>query len=354
MPVRLVKGNDAILRGAILAGCRAFYGYPITPSSEIAEAAAKLMPIVGRVFLQSESEIAAIQMVYGASGAGLRVMTASSGPGISLKQEGISYLVGSEVPAVIVDIMRGGPGLGNIAPAQGDYNQVVKGGGHGDYHVIVLAPNSPQEMCDLTMLAFDLADKYRNPVIVLADGFTGQMMEAVDFPDPVTDLPEKPWSVQGTAETAGNLINSILLTPEELEEHVRHLFEKYARAEAEEVRFEEVHTDDAELIVVGYGIVSRLALSAVEKAREEGLKVGLLRPITLWPFPSARIAELSEQVKGFLVSEMSTGQMVNDVRLAVEGRVPVAFYGRWGGSVPSVEELRLAIIEGYPAEGRAS
>ncbi len=354
MPVRLVKGNDAILRGAILAGCQAFYGYPITPSSEIAEAAAKLMPMVGRVFLQSESEIGAIQMVYGASGAGLRVMTASSGPGISLKQEGISYLVGSEVPAVIVDIMRGGPGLGNIAPAQGDYNQVVKGGGHGDYHVIVLAPNSPQEMCDLTMLAFDLADKYRNPVVVLADGFTGQMMEAVDFPDPVTDLPEKPWSVQGTAETTGNLINSILLTPEELEEHVRHLFEKYARAEAEEVRFEELHTDDAELVVVAYGIVSRLAISAIERAREDGLKVGLLRPISLWPFPSARLAELSKQVKGFLVAEMSTGQMVDDVRLAVEGRVPVAFYGRWGGSVPSVEELREAIVEAYPAGGRSS
>lgn len=354
MSVRLVKGNDAIVRGAILAGCRAFYGYPITPSSEIAEAAALLMPAVGGVFLQSESEIGAINMVYGASGAGLRVMTASSSPGISLKQEGISYLVGSEVPAVIVDIMRGGPGLGNIAPAQGDYNQMVKGGGHGDYRIIALAPNSPQEMCDLTMLAFELADRYRNPVAVMADGFTGQMMEAVDFPEPVTDLPDKPWSVQGNAETAGNLINSIYLTPEELEERVSHLFEKYARAEAEEVRFEEVYTADAEVVVVGYGIVSRLLRAAVEKVRDEGLKVGLLRPITLWPFPSSPLKELSSRVRSFLVAEMSTGQMVDDVRLAVEGKVPVHFHGRWGGAVPSVEELRKAIQEVYAAEGKTS
>ncbi len=227
MPVELVKGNDAILRGAILAGCRAFYGYPITPSSEIAEAAASLMPQVGGIFLQSESEIGAIQMVYGASSAGMRVMTASSGPGISLKLEGISYLVGAELPAVIVDVMRGGPGLGNIAPAQGDYFQVVKGGGHGDYRLIVLAPNSPQEMCDLTMLAFELADRYRNPAMVLTDGFTGQMMEAVDFPQPVSELPEKPWAVKGTPETDRNLINSIYMTPEELENHVDGLFKKY-------------------------------------------------------------------------------------------------------------------------------
>ncbi len=354
MAVRLIKGNDAILRGAILAGCRAFYGYPITPSSEIAEAAAKLMPAVGGVFLQSESEIGAIQMVYGAGGAGLRVMTASSSPGISLKQEGISYLVGSEVPAVIVDIQRGGPGLGNIAPAQGDYNQIVKGGGHGDYHIPVLAPNSPQEMCDLTMLAFDLADRYRNPVIVTADGFTGQMMEAVDFPAPVSDLPEKEWAVKGTAETDRNLINSIHLTPEELEAHVAHLFEKYKECEEKEVRFEEVHTDDAELIVVGYGIVSRLARSAIESLRAEGLKIGLLRPITLWPFPKVRLAELAETAAAFIAVEMSTGQMVDDVRLAVEGRRPVHFHGRWGGSVPSVEELREVFARTYEAEGRAS
>jgi len=354
MPVRLVKGNDAILMGAVLAGCRTFFGYPITPSSEIAEAAASLLPSVGGVFLQSESEIGAINMVYGASGAGIRCMTASSSPGISLKQEGISYLVGSEVPAVIVDIMRGGPGLGNIAPAQGDYFQMVKGGGHGDYHVICLAPNSPQEMCDLTMLAFELADKYRNPVAVMADGFTGQMMEAVEFPDPVEVLPEKPWSVQGNAETSGNLINSIYLDPDELEEVVRNIFKKYEQAEREEVRFEEVYTDDAELVVVGYGFVSRLARSAIEKVREEGMKVGLLRPVTLWPFPMDRLGELADSASRFLAVEMSTGQMVEDVKLAVCGKAPVEFYGRWGGSVPSVEEIRIAIIDAYAGEGGAS
>jgi pyruvate/2-oxoacid:ferredoxin oxidoreductase alpha subunit len=354
MSVRLVKGNDAILMGAILAGCRFFYGYPITPSSEIAETAASLMPAVGGTFLQSESEIGAIQMVYGASGAGTRVMTASSSPGISLKQEGISYLVGAELPAVIVNIMRGGPGLGNIAPAQGDYFQMVKGGGHGDYHMVVLAPNSSQEMCDLTMLAFELADRYRNPVAVVADGFTGQMMEAVEFPEPVTDLPEKPWSVQGNEATQGNLVNSIYMSPEELEEHVTHIYEKYTKIEANELLFEEALTDDADFIVVGYGIVSRLLRSAVDKVRAEGMKVGLLRPITLWPFPYARLAELGEQVKGFMVAELSTGQMVEDVKLAVEGRAPVFFHGRWGGAVPSEEELRVAIAEAYRVEGRQS
>ncbi len=354
MPVRLVKGNDAILMGAILAGCRAFYGYPITPSSEIAETAASLMSAAGGVFLQSESEIGAIQMVYGASGAGIRAMTASSSPGISLKQEGISYLVGAELPAVVVDIMRGGPGLGNIAPAQGDYFQMVKGGGHGDYHLIVLAPNGSQEMCDLTMLAFELADKYRNPVAIVADGFTGQMMEAVEFPEPVSDLPDKPWSVQGNEATQGNLINSIYMSPEELEAHVDHIYEKYARIEAEELLFEEALTEDADFVVVGYGIVSRLLRSAVDKVRAEGMKVGMLRPITLWPFPSARLAELSNQVKGFLVAELSKGQMVEDVRLAVEGNAPVAFYGRWGGAVFSEEELREAITDAYRSEGRQS
>lgn len=351
MPVRFVKGNEAILQGAILAGCRVFFGYPITPSSEIAEAAASLLPRIGGVFLQSESEIGAINMVYGASGSGVRVMTASSSPGISLKMEGISYLVGSQIPAVIVNIMRGGPGLGNIAPAQGDYFQMTKGGGHGDYRLICLAPNSPQEMCDLTMLAFDLSDRYMNPAVIMADGFSGQMMEAVEFPEPVTDLPEKPWSVQGTAETAGNLINSIYLDEHELEERTAKLYEKYAVIEKEEVRYEEFYTEDAELVTVGYGIVSRLLLSAVEKAREDGLKVGLLRPITLWPYPSVRIGELSQSAKKFLVSEMSTGQMVEDVRLAVDGRAPVDFYGRWGGVVPSVEELRKAIYAAYPEGG---
>jgi pyruvate/2-oxoacid:ferredoxin oxidoreductase alpha subunit len=281
-------------------------------------------------------------------------MTASSSPGISLKQEGISYLMGSELPAVIINVMRGGPGLGNIAPAQGDYFQMVKGGGHGDYHLIVLAPNCPQEMCDLTMLAFELADRYRNPVAIITDGFTGQMMEAVEFPEPLTELPDKPWAVKGTPETQRNLVNSIYLTPEELEGNVTKLFQKYAQVEEREVRFEEVHTEDAELVVVGYGIVSRLLRSAVGRARAEGLRVGLLRPITLWPFPRKRLAELSARVKGFMVSELSTGQMVDDVRLAVNGRCPVHFHGRWGGAVPSVEELKQAIQSAYPAEGRAS
>jgi 2-oxoisovalerate ferredoxin oxidoreductase alpha subunit len=354
MPVELVKGNDALLRGAVLAGCRTFYGYPITPSSEIAESAAEVLPLLGGTFVQSECEIGAIQMVYGAASAGERVMTASSSPGISLKLEGVSYLVGSELPAVIVDIMRGGPGLGNIAPAQGDYFQIVKGGGHGDYRLVVLAPNSPQEMCDLTMLAFDLADRYRNPVVVLSDGFTGQMMEAVEFPPPVTQLPPKDWAVRATAETAGNLINSIRLMPEDLEEHVTALFEKYARIEAVEVRYEDVQTEDAELVLVGYGIVSRLLRAALARLRARGMRVGMLRPITLWPFPSARLAQLAESAQGFFVAELSTGQMVEDVRLAVNGRRPVGFHGRWGGAVPSVDELVRAIEKAYPAEARTA
>jgi pyruvate/2-oxoacid:ferredoxin oxidoreductase alpha subunit len=354
MAVELVKGNDALLRGAILAGCRTFYGYPITPSSEIAESAADLLPQLGGTFVQSECEVGAIQMVYGAASAGERVMTASSSPGISLKLEGVSYLVGSELPAVIVDIMRGGPGLGNIAPAQGDYFQIVKGGGHGDYRLIVVAPNSPQEMCDLTMLAFDLADEYRNPAVVLSDGFTGQMMEAVEFPEPVTSLPPKGWAVRGTPETAGNLINSIRLMPEDLEEHVLALFEKYARIEAAEVRYEEVATEDAELVVVGYGFVSRLLRAAVDRVRERGLRVGMLRPITLWPFPSVRLAELAESVDGFLVAELSMGQMVEDVRLAVNGRRPVEFHGRVGGTVPSVDELVRVIEAAYPTAARTA
>lgn len=352
MPIELVKGNDALLRGAILGGCRMFFGYPITPSNEIAEGAASLLPALGGTFVQAECEVGAIQMVYGAASAGERVMTASSGPGISLKQEGISYMVGSELPAVIIDIMRGGPGLGNIAPAQGDYFQVVKGGGHGGYHLIVLAPNSPQEMCDLTLLAFELADRYRNPVVVLSDGFTGQMMEAVEFPEPVSRLPRKDWAVRGTAETAHNLINSIRLMPEQLEEHVDHLFQKFAVMEAEEVRFEEVQTEDAELIVIGYGIVSRLLRAAVTRLRDSGLPVGMLRPLTLWPFPGGRVAELAETAQGFLVAELSKGQMIEDVRLAVNGRKPVAFHGRAGGSLPSVDELVHA-IEGAHKKGAA-
>lgn len=341
-----MKGNEAAVYGAILGGCRAYYGYPITPASEIAETAAKYFPQVGGTFLQAESEVGAINMVYGAASTGQRVMTASSGPGLSLKQEGISYSAGSELPLVVVDVMRGGPGLGNIAPEQGDYNQIVKGGGHGNYRVIVLAPNCAQEMCDLTKLAFELADKYRNPVVVLTDGFIGQMMEPVMLPEPVTEFPEKSWVVDGTAKTAENLISSIELEPEDLEKHNIKLQNKYKTISENEVRFEEFYTEDAEVILMGYGIVSRVLQSVVDEARSEGMPVGLLRPLTLFPFPTQKIQELSKTAKLFFISEMSNGQMVDDVRLALEGRRPVKFFGHMGGVVPTTEEIlkQLKII----------
>ncbi|HDR91217.1 MAG TPA: 3-methyl-2-oxobutanoate dehydrogenase subunit VorB [candidate division Zixibacteria bacterium] len=346
MSKEFIKGNEAIVKGALLAGARCYFGYPITPASEIAHAAAAFFPILGRTFLQAESEIASVQMCYGAGGTGARVMTASSGPGISLKLEGISYAAGSEVPMVIADIMRGGPGLGNIAPEQGDYNQVVKGGGHGNYKVIVLAPNCAQEMCDLTMLAFDLADKYRTPVFVLADGFIGQMMEPVEFPEPV-DVDERQkadWAIMGDAETKGNLINSIYLEAEELEEHNQKLQRKYAEIEKNEVLFEEYRLDDAEIAVTGYGIVSRVLKSAIDICRKEGIKVGLLRPITLFPFPKAQFIEVADRVKHIMVSELSNGQMVDDVKLTIGyNRAKISSYNRMGGVVPSVEEMVEAI-----------
>lgn len=348
---QLTKGNVAVMKGAVLAGCRAYYGYPITPASEIAEAAALFLPQVGGTFVQAESEVASINMVYGAAAAGVRAMTASSGPGLSLMQEGISYLAGSELPCVIVDVVRGGPGLGNIAPEQTDYFAMVKGGGHGSYHNLVLAPASVQEMMELTMLAFDLADKYRNPAIVLTDGFTGQMMEPLEIEDRETRQPEKPWAVRGTAETRRNLLCSIYLEPDVLEAHERRLQAKYERAQQEEPRQELYQADDAEVLVVGYGIVSRVLHSAVEEARREGLRVGLFRPITLWPFPSQALAKAAERVRRVMVFELSHGQMVEDVRLALNGKVPVEFYGRAGGNVPSVEEARAML--GRPDGGRA-
>lgn len=335
----LIKGNDAIVRGAILAGCRLYFGYPITPASEIAEAAAKYFPKVGGTFLQAESEVAAINMVYGGASGGIRTMTASSSPGISLKQEGISYAAGSELPCVIINVMRGGPGLGNIAPEQGDYNQVVKGGGHGNYKLPVLAPNSAQEMCNLTMKAFDLAEKYRTPVYILADGYIGQMMEPVEFPKPVIRHDKHEWALYGDKESKNNLISSIYLDPEELEQHNRRLQEKYARIEAAEVDFEDFMLDDAEYVVMGYGIVSRVLKTAVEKLRAEGVKIGLLRPISLFPFPKQRVLELAEQAKSFLVVELSNGQMVDDVRLAAQAKVPIEFYNRMGGVVPGTDEI---------------
>jgi pyruvate/2-oxoacid:ferredoxin oxidoreductase alpha subunit len=345
---QLCKGNVAVVKGAILAGCRGYYGYPITPASEIAEAAALYFPQVGGTFIQAESEVAAINMVYGAAAAGVRVMSGSSGPGLSLMQEGMSYLAGSELPCVIVDVMRGGPGLGNIAPEQSDYFAMVKGGGHGNYRNIVLAPASVQEMADLTMLAFELADKYRNPAVVLTDGFVGQMMEPLELACPEKDLeiqpPEKPWAVKGTPETRANLISSIFLETDELEEHQRKMEAKYIRAQAAEPRCEVCRTDDAEVLLVGYGIVSRVLLSTVEALRKDGVKAGLFRPITLWPYPVKELVHAARNVQKVLVVELSNGQMVEDVRLALNGKVPVEFYGRVGGNVPSVRELQEQVM----------
>jgi 2-oxoisovalerate ferredoxin oxidoreductase alpha subunit len=336
---QLVKGNDAIIRSAVLAGCRAFYGYPITPASEITEGASRFLPAAGGTFLQAESETAAINMLYGASATGLRCMTASSGPGLSLMQEGLSYLAGAELPCVIADITRGGPGLGNLNPEQGDYHQIVKGGGHGCYKNIVLAPDSCQEMADLTALAFELADRYRNPAVVLADGYIGQMMEPVAFADVFTEGPRKDWAVLGTAETRQNCVTSIHLEADTLERHVRHLEQKYQAMERDEVRFEAVQTEDADIVLIGYGIVARILKQVVEMGRREGIRLGLLRPITLFPFPTVAIRDLTRRVEEFAVVELSTGQMLEDVRLAVEGRKPVQFYSRVGGNVPSAGEI---------------
>ncbi|MBN2541960.1 3-methyl-2-oxobutanoate dehydrogenase subunit VorB [bacterium] len=347
MTKELIKGNEAVVKGALLAGCKTFFGYPITPASEIAHAAAKFFPILGRTFLQGESEVASINMCYGAASTGVRAMTASSGPGISLKQEGISYAAGSELPIVIIYIMRGGPGLGNIAPEQGDYNQVVKGGGHGNYKTMVLAPNCAQEMCDLTIHAFDVADKYRNPVYVFTDGFIGQMMEPVEFPKARELNIKKDWALLGNRETRDNLVNSIYLDPHELEDHEIHLQEKYREMEENEVMFEEYKLDDAELVTMGFGIVSRILKTTVDKARKKGMKVGLLRPITLFPFPKKQIKDVAEKAKSFLVVELNNGQMVEDVKASIFYSKPVHFYGRMGGVVPSVNELLDKLEEIY-------
>ena len=345
MRKQLMKGNEAIVKSAILAGCRAFYGYPITPASEIAESAAEYMPRAGGVFVQAESEVAAINMLYGGASAGVRCMTASSGPGISLMQEGISYMAGAELPCVIADITRGGPGLGNIGAEQSDYHQVVKGGGHGNYRTIVLAPHSVQEMADLTALAFELADRYRNPVVLLADGFIGQMMEPVEFPQTAV-VPQQPdWAVAGTAATRGNLITSLFMDFDDLEAHVRGMEQKYRHAEELEARAEEWQTDGAEIVLVGYGIVGRILKAVTAEARADGIKVGVLRPITLYPFPKASFQRLAESARIFVVVEMSNGQMVEDVRLALNGVRPVEFFGRSGGNVPSHEEV-LALVRG--------
>lgn len=336
---RLMKGNEAIIQAAITAGCRAYFGYPITPASEIAEAAALHLPKVGGIFIQAESEIAAIHMVYGASSAGIRAMSASSGPGISLMQEGISYMAGSELPCVIVDIMRGGPGLGNIGPEQGDYFQMVKGGGHGNYRNLVFAPNSVQEMFDLTVKAFEVADRYRNPAVVLADGALGQMMEAIEFPEIAVEQPEKPWAVTGEASTRRNFITSVFLKSELMEAHNMKINAKYREAEKGECLWNEFMTADAEVLIVSYGITSRVARAAVEIAREQGIRAGLLRPISLFPFPSQRICEAAAGARSVLVVELSNGQLIEDVRLAVNNVTPVRLLNRMGGMIPTAEDV---------------
>lgn len=339
----LMKGNEALAEGALLAGCRAFFGYPITPSSEIAEYMARKMPKMGRTFLQAESELAAINMVYGAAATGNRVMTASSGPGISLKQEGISFLAEAELPSLIVNISRGGPGLGGIQPAQSDYFQATRGGGHGDYHIIVLAPSGVQEMMDFAMQAFDLADQYRIPVMIMAEGTLGQMMEPIIVREPVTDLPPKPWATTGCKGRKPNIVNTLHLSPEFLEERNLHLQRKYKLIKQQEAKAETFMIDDADLVVVAFGLMSRIARRSVMDARQKGIKVGLIRPVTLWPFPEKVFQEAAEHVSKFLSVEISMGQMVEDIRLAVNGRVPVEFYGRIG-LTPNPEEITRQIV----------
>ncbi|MCC6192485.1 MAG: 3-methyl-2-oxobutanoate dehydrogenase subunit VorB [Anaerolineales bacterium] len=350
MAKELLKGNEAMAEAAIRAGLQAYFGYPITPQTELLEHMARRMPELNRVFLQAESEVAAINMVYGAASTGVRVMTSSSSPGASLMMEGISYIAASEVPCVIVDVMRGGPGLGNIAPAQGDYFQVVKGGGHGDFRSIVLAPATVQEAIDLTYQAFDLAERYRVVVFVLTDGNVGQLMEPAELPPmrpverPGRERRAPAWALRGAAGRPKHVISSIYLQPENGEAFNLKLQAKFREIEQHEVRYHEHAVADADLIVVGFGTAGRVAQTAVKQARAVGKRVGFFRPISLFPFPKPRLAELAATTREFLVVEMNSGQMVEDVRLAVEGRVPVRFFGRMGGVVPYPDEI-LAEIE---------
>lgn len=342
----LMKGNEAIGEAAVIAGCRYYFGYPITPQSELIEYMAKRLPQVDGTFLQAESEVAAINMVYGAAGSGARVMTSSSSPGVSLKQEGISYIAAAELPCVIVNIMRGGPGLGGIQPGQADYFQATKGGGHGDYHLIVVAPNSVQEMAELTVHSFNIADQYSNPVMILGDGALGQMMEPVSFHDmPIINV-KKPWATTGMGDRdKPNIINTLQLKPEMLEKLNERLQKKYKLIEEKEIRFEEINTEDAELVLVAYGITSRIAFTAMEMARAEGIKVGLFRPITLWPFPKKALANAVKNATDVLTVELSAGQMVEDVNLAIKCAKPVHFYGRTGGMMMSPKEVYEQIVK---------
>jgi 2-oxoglutarate/2-oxoacid ferredoxin oxidoreductase subunit alpha len=341
----LMCGNEGMAEAAIIAGCDAFFGYPITPQNEVATYMSARMPEEGRVFVQSESELAAINMVYGAAATGKRAMTSSSSPGISLMQEGISYLAGAELPAVIVNVMRGGPGLGNISPSQGDYFQATRGGGHGDYRTIVLGPSSVQEFIDCMPLAFDLADQYRMPVMVIADGILGQMMEPIVLPErskckiSSSKLPKKDWALTGAQNRPQNIVRSLWLGEGVLEQLNNKLQERYRQIQKNEVRFEQYEVDDADIVVVAYGIAARIVRGAVEKAREEGIKAGWIRPVTLWPFPYEQINKAADQMRIFLCVELSNGQMVEDVKLGVCGKAPVVFYGRAGGGVPTVEQV---------------
>ncbi len=340
----LMKGNEAIAEAAIRAGCKHYFGYPITPQTEIAAYMAKKMPKIGGVFLQAESEIASINMVYGAAAAGVRAMTSSSSPGISLKAEGLSYIAGSDVPALVVNVQRGGPGLGGIQPSQSDYFQATKGGGHGDYRMIVLAPASVQEMASLTIKGFNLADKYQMTSMILADGTIGQMMEPISFEDVEIENYEKPWALTGTnCERTHNIVNSLYLKPDELEVKNFERFEKYKAIEENEALWEEYMMEDAELCVVAFGIASRIAKNAVAAARKEGIKVGLIRPITLWPFPKEALIKAADKVKGFISVELNMGQMIEDVRLYTESKKPIALCNRTGGMIPNPDEVLESI-----------
>ena len=341
-----MKGNEAIALAAIKGGIDAFFGYPITPQNEVPEYLSKHLLANGKVFVQAESEVAAINMVYGASGAGARVMTSSSSPGIALKQEGISYLAGAELPAVIVSVMRGGPGLGGIQPSQADYYQATRGGGNGDYNLLVFAPETIQETVDIMKQAFDIADLYRNPVLVLVDGLIGQMMESIDLDRPVTNrnIPPKDFATTGTKNHSGrNIVNSLFLDPQELENHNRKLQKKYDIIKKNETRFESFGLDDAEYVILAYGTMARIARSAITTLKAQNIKVGMIRPITLWPYPKAAFDLIPESTKGIMTLEMSMGQMLDDVLIANNGRHKVAFYGRTGGMVPDPEEIVEAI-----------
>ena len=349
----LMKGNEALAEAAIMAGCRHYFGYPITPQTEVAAYMAKRMPLIGGTFLQAESEIAAINMVYGAAAAGKRTMTSSSSPGIALKSEGISYLAGSDLPALIINVQRGGPGLGGIQPSQSDYFQATKSAGHGDFHLVVLAPASVQEMVNLTFKGFDLADKYRMPVMLLSDGTMGQMMEPVSLDmGEIKEYDKSGWAACGTnCEREHNVVNSLFIQPDELERYNFERYERYAKIEAEEVMYDEYMMDDAEICIVAYGVAARVSQNAIDKARAQGIKVGMIRPITLWPFPKAVLNAAADKVKAFISVELSMGQMIEDIELATRCKKPVLLCNRVGGMIPTTEDVLNSINKAISVGG---